>query len=405
MAGRKGTSSEPTGGTPRPGTTPFRAARRNFVRASGTACSAKGAIHLMEHDLKQLEDSLTQIATGYAGRPAVHDLTISVVQPRTGLAWHWGDPDRQYLIASITKLYTTALVLQLIDEQRLDWDTTAQSLLGADIMRGLVMRRGSDHSHRVTIGHLLTHTSGIPDYYSGSVWRQRSLAGQLLRNKDMALTFEDILARARTLPGTYSPGDSTVARYSDTNFAILGRIVEQVTGTSFAEALGARLLAPLTLADTCLFASLDDRGRSRLLPAFHRQKRLNVPLALSSMSADGGLVATTNDQIRFARAFFGARCFSAGMLQRATGSWNRMPLDYWPLKYGAGTMMFSLPRWQTGGAPMPQLIGHSGSLGSFLFHAPHDDLFIAGTVNQTSPASLPYPLLARITLAVTRHQP
>jgi D-alanyl-D-alanine carboxypeptidase len=359
----------------------------------------------MEHDLKQLEDSLTQIATGYAGRAAVHDLTISVVQPRTGLAWHWGDPDRQYLIASITKLYTTALVLQLIDEQRFGWDTTAQSLLGPDLMRGLVTRRGIDHTHQVTIGHLLTHTSGIPDYYAGSVWRQRSLAAQLLRNEDFAFTFEDILARARSLPATDIPGDTTVARYSDTNFAILGRIVEQATGTSFAEALTARLLAPLSLADTCLFAGLDDDRRSRLLPAFHRQRRLEVPLALGSMSADGGLVATTNDQIKFARAYFGARCFSAAMLQRATGIWNRMPLDYYPLKYGAGTMMFSLPRWQTGGAPMPQLIGHSGSLGSFLFHAPDTDLFIAGTVNQTSPASLPYPLLARITLAVTRQQP
>lgn len=48
------------------------------------------------------------------------------------------------------------------------------------------------------------------------------------------------------------------------------------------------------------------------------------------------------------------------------------------------------------------MIGHSGSLGTVLYYAPEIDLYVAATVNQTHPRSLPYPLLARILMAVRR---
>lgn len=104
--------------------------------------------------------------------------------------------------------------------------------------------------------------------------------------------------------------------------------------------------------------------------------------------------------MRFLRAFTGGELFPEEYLGEMTAQWNSLTGDFGQLRYGIGLMQFALPRWQTLLMRMPAMIGHSGSLGTVLYYAPAADLYLAGTVNQTHPRRLPYPLMARILMAV-----
>ena len=122
----------------------------------------------------------------------------------------------------------------------------------------------------------------------------------------------------------------------------------------------------------------------------------HVPKYLSSNISDGGLVSTASECMIFLRAFFEGQLFDKAYLERMM-SWNSI---FFPLRYGYGLMNFKLPRffWPT---PLPELIGHSGSTGSFAFLCPSRSLYFAGTVNKLSPAK-PFFLMIDLVRAISR---
>jgi hypothetical protein len=76
----------------------------------------------------------------------------------------------------------------------------------------------------------------------------------------------------------------------------------------------------------------------------------------------------------------------------------------WPIRYGLGMMRFRfrIPRVRTPGGEVPELIGHSGSTGSWLFRCPQLDLFLSGTVDQATAGALPFRFLPRLLRLVGR---
>ena len=72
---------------------------------------------------------------------------------------------RQFFIASTTKLYVTAIIMQLCDQRQVNLDAEAVKYLDPSIMAGIHVLRGVDSSHRITVRELLSHTSGIADYF------------------------------------------------------------------------------------------------------------------------------------------------------------------------------------------------------------------------------------------------
>ena len=73
--------------------------------------------------------------------------------------------------------------------------------------------------------------------------------------------------------------------------------------------------------------------------------------------------------------------------------WNRI---FFPLEYGLGTMRLAMPRVMTLPFRVPELVGHSGSTGTWLYHCPELGLLLAGTVDQAVPRSLPFRFLPRV---------
>jgi D-alanyl-D-alanine carboxypeptidase len=72
----------------------------------------------------------------------------------------------------------------------------------------------------------------------------------------------------------------------------------------------------------------------------------------------------------------------------------------WPMEYGLGMIRYRLPRLFTPFKPVPEVVGHSGVTGSWLFHCPELDIITAGTVDQATAAALPYRFVPRLLRAL-----
>ncbi|MEM9713226.1 MAG: serine hydrolase domain-containing protein [Actinomycetota bacterium] len=300
--------------------------------------------------------------------------------------------DDRYVIASISKLFTTAIVRQLVDEHRLRLDDRVTDLLPELDLHGIHRHDGVDHTAELRVHHLLDQTSGLADYFDGGVQEQIRAGG------DRAYSIADVVEIARNSEAGFAPGDrhGRRAAYSDTNFQLLTAVIEAATGVSYSTAVQRRVTVPLDLTDTEVFDGGDLRD---ILPVYEAAQRLSFPLALASERGAGGIISTLDDQLRFSRAFHGGELFEARDHRSAT--WNRVfPF----VGYAAGTMRYGVPRWMSGRRAFPELIGHSGVTGSWLFHSAELGVHLAGTVNQGDSPARPYRLLPRIIGEVRRAQ-
>lgn len=341
--------------------------------------------------MPSIEHHLAQLVC----RPAHTGVALSAHSQSSGSELHLGagdlDADKPYFAASTTKLYTTAVVLQLVAERRVALDDPfRRHLQGAESAR-LHLWQGRDCTGEITLRQLLAHTSGLPDYFEPLKGGQ-GLYATLVGGQDRGWTFAQAMEMARAQGARHAPGQTRRASYADTNFQLLGQVIEAVEAAPLARVMQRRLFAPLGLANTWLY---DDPADLRPHPLRYRHAALHIPLAMASFQADGGVVTTARDALAFARAFFEGRLFDAGQLQ-ALQDWRPMAF---PLSYGTGMMRFALPRWMTGFRRVPPLLGHSGLSGAFAFHAPDAGLTFAGTVNQIDKPDTSFRLLVKLALA------
>lgn len=297
-------------------------------------------------------------------------------------------PETHFPIASIAKMFTATLILQLVDEGQIDLDRTVQSILTDVDLTGLHVVKGVDHSATLTIRHLLHQTSGLADYYEGD------LAADLKAGRDHAYGLAEVLQMTRALPPQAAP-DSGRSYYSDTNFQLLGAIIERATDQSFDEAMQARICAPLELRQTRVLDGTDVG-----LPIYHEDRVLNIPQILTSMGPDGGIISTLDEMLIFLRAFMRNQLFSPEIAVQ-TRQWNKL---FFPIQYGYGLMRIKLPRWMTLFRATPELIGHSGASGSFAYYAPEPDIYLIGTFNQTDAPRRPIGFMLRLLNTVAKHE-
>ncbi|BAN00873.1 serine hydrolase domain-containing protein [Ilumatobacter coccineus] len=338
----------------------------------------------------QLRAEMQRLADGAVRGRRTHGLSLGVQSDdgATNVQVAAGDAatDDNYAIASITKMFTAALVLGLVDDGRLRLDDRVIDLLPELDLAGLHRHDGVDHTAELAVHHLLHQTSGLADYWNGGIEKQ------LTRGDDRAYSVQDTIDIARDNGAEFAPGDRGGRRssYSDTNYQLLAAIVEEATGGSYADAVSARITEPLGLTETYLFGV----GGHRPAPVVLRQGKqsLSIPLALASERGAGAVVSTLDDQLRFSRAWHRGELFEGGT-RRATPHWNRVV--FFALAYGHGVMRYKLPRWMSR-RPVPEMVGHSGTTGSFLFHIPALRCHVAGTFNQFAEPARPFRLLPRI---------
>lgn len=284
------------------------------------------------------------------------------------------DGDTPFFAASATKLVTTVLMVMLAREGRLALDAPFRSILTGEATAGLHVRGGTDRTGEITLRHLLQHCSGLPDYFQSATPKSGLLA-ELTRGNDRGWSFAEAMEMARPLGPVGAVGDLRRAHYSDTNFQILGQVIAEVEGESYAAVAQRRVFAPLGLLQTWIHTDPQDLRPPALR---HGAAALMIPRAMASFQADGGMVTTAREGLDLLEGIFGG-----GLLPkdwwRGMDDWRRM---FFPLRYGTGMMMFALPRVMTGFRRLPDMIGHSGLSGAVLFFAPQTGVMVAGTVNQ-----------------------
>lgn len=336
---------------------------------------------------------LDRVALAVADKPHTSSVRFAASMP--GLDWEFrqANAPEQYFVASITKLVTTTLVFQQITAGNYDLATPASALLPRDVTDGVA---GLDHrSSSATVEDLLGHTSGTPDSFETAP-RGHTTVLDRLRERDMAWTPEEAIDAVRGQPPVARPGDRKRADYSDTNFQALQLIIERFAGP-YALAAQEHVFEPLGMADSFIFGPDDIDRFPRIAPMKNGDELFHRPLAMASFQADGGMVSTTGDQIRFLQAYLGGALFPALLVARATSGWRRM---FFPLEYSLGTMRFRLPRAMAPLSPMPPFVGHSGASGAVLFHDATRQLTIAGSVNQLEKRSTAFQAIGRLERAL-----
>ena len=193
------------------------------------------------------------------------------------------DPVR---IASITKSMVAAVVLQLVDEGRLQLDQQVDELLP-----GLLPKP-------VTVRQLLDHTSGIPDYLVGF-----DSAEQIAARSADSVADDELISQALAMPWSTDPG-STFA-YSNTNYVLLGRIAADLDGKSIGQSLQDRIFDPLGMTDTTYptdAAIADDALHGYVLENGTYTDVTDYDASIWSSGA--AVVSTVGDMNTFFRALF-----------------------------------------------------------------------------------------------------
>lgn len=197
----------------------------------------------------------------------------------------------RYRIGSITKMFTAAMVLQLVDERKLKLTDTLDKFLPQ-----------VPNAKKITIAHILAHRSGIPN-----VKREQNSEGNV---NTIPVTKDEILALIVKATPDFLPGEKL--SYSNSGYQVLGHILEKVTGKPYGEALRTRITSKIGLADTYIAAGNIDVRKNEALTYMNlggdwKQMPETHPSLLFSA---GAIVSTPNDLAKFIRALFDGKIVS-----------------------------------------------------------------------------------------------
>jgi D-alanyl-D-alanine carboxypeptidase len=179
--------------------------------------------------------------------------------------------DSQYFISSVTKLYVTAVVMRLVEEGKLKLVDNIEKYLPSQYIQGLHVLKGIDNSHDITIFHLISNTSGLPDYFFHKHPDGKSSASQLLEGKDEPWHLEKTIETLKKLTPNFKPGKKGKASYSDTNYQLLGGIIERITEKNIDEVFKEYIFDELNLQHTYVFKDITDNSP---IPFYYKSKKL-----------------------------------------------------------------------------------------------------------------------------------
>lgn len=180
------------------------------------------------------------------------------------------DVDTSYLIGSVTKVFTALAVMQLVDDGAVDLDRAYQSYVPEFAMKS---RFGP--ISQITVRHLLTHHAGIPD----DVW-----AGKFSESPAELASIIEIVNDMHTC---YPPGEIRV--YSNLGYALLGYLVERVSGTPYQAYIRERIFAPAGMDSSGFFTHASQRSAHAVAYDARRRQQSEVPL----LDAPAGSISST----------------------------------------------------------------------------------------------------------------
>lgn len=328
-----------------------------------------GSLHSSDIEMQTVLNKLVQKSNGHGGG-------IARIAGPGGVIWQGVSgnvagpnsapiqPDTPFEIASITKAFTATIIMLLAEDGRLSLD---------DNLSKVLPQRAASFKVDPTIRQLLSHTSGLPHYWAdGPKDREGNNAflRAFLANPDRFWSPHDILTYAQEIPAR-KPGKAF--HYSDTNFVLLGVLIEKVTGKPLADAYREIIFNPLGMKSTWLSYREPRAG----IPPSHRFDKNEDLHNIRRQSADwagGGLISTASDLERFLRGLASGKLFKNPktpdlMLDTVrTGDAD--------VSYGLGLYVIQLDK------NLGKLWGHDGNGNSFAYFWPEKGITFTGTLNQ-----------------------
>lgn len=277
------------------------------------------------------------------------------------------DATHLFGIGSITKVFVTVVILQLIDEKLLKLSDIVSEYLEKDVFHGI------ENASKATIGGLLSHTAGVESWEDDPKWIVEGRGKELDPNKlwGKTETLEYIRRKSSLTRGKFS--------YANTNFTLLGLIIEKITRCTAESEIRRRILEPLKLKNTHLegfealpkpevervphryhYATEKFRETAGICPAFAEQQWKGndlIDATESNLSVEwvaGGMLSTPTDLLKFAASLRDGKLLSPSSMD-VLKTWQ--PIE-------GGEMGHGLFRFK-GPSGSGMWLGHNGSVLGF----------------------------------------
>ena len=349
---------------------------------------------------------MAKIADGFArkrrGLPAPQVLVRA-----PGIEFASGERTQRFHAASVGKMLTATLAFQLSERGLLDLDAPLPGVLPASDLAGLFVHEGTDAAAGATARLLLSHTSGVADYFDGPVDSGEPFSRRITRRPEERFTPADLLAHSREHQHPVGlPGERF--SYSDTGYVLLGRLIEEAGGAPLGAQLHERILGPAGMDASCLLfhtmpgggASADWPGEALdLAPILIDGVDLSRAESLSCDWGGGGVVTTVDDLARFGAAWHGGALLGETSRERMGTFDHRFRAG---IHYGSGLMQLRYGGFFPLLAGLPRTIGHLGVTGAHLFSDPTRDLTIVLNLHATSEMTRSFQLHIRLLQRVLR---
>jgi CubicO group peptidase (beta-lactamase class C family) len=332
---------------------------QSFIAAACSAVCLMAPLHAQQDFASRADAYIDAWANDgqFIGMVAVARNGTPVYVKSVGMAsTDWGAPngaDTKFRLGSITKQFTAVCILQLQEQRKLSVDQKA-----SDFIEGLpVAWQG------VTLHQMLSHTSGIPDYTTYSSYVPTYKPSQWY-----------VLDTVKNIPMLFASG--TQYSYSNTNFFLLGMVVERVSGMHYEDFVAQNLLAPAGMQNSGYdHQSRTIPGRATGYLGDSRHPQAADYIEMDWPFAAGALYSTVNDLIAWNEALQSGQLISPASLQLM-----RTPVLS---GYGYGIVINSNAN--------PNYVYHNGGINGFatdLIYVPQDQVTIVALSNfQAAPST------------------
>lgn len=282
--------------------------------------------------------------------------------------------------ASVGKMFTASIIMKLAETKEIQLEDPISKHLSPEIVNGLHLFEGKDYSNKITIKQLLQHTSGLADYIMDEPKDgQPNIITQMFEKPSKMWKIEELITFSKThLSPHFIPGNGYY--YSDTDYLLLGLIIEEKYKKALDEVFKEELFIPLKMNHTAMFMRSEPIKENDQLAEFYIDKNdISQYKSLSIDWAGGGTVSTTEDLLKFHEALLSGKIIEARTLECMQQWIHESQATY----YGLGLRKIQINEFSEQ-LPNLTLIGHNGINASFLFYCQELDLYIAGTFNQTN---------------------
>jgi CubicO group peptidase (beta-lactamase class C family) len=272
-------------------------------------------------------------------------------------------PEMLFRIGSITKQYTAIAILQLIEQGRILLQDSLQKFIEGFPHKGST----------ITIENLLTHTSGIVDY--------EVLDFHVPNAIRIDFPPKQIIDSLAVLPLAFIPG--TQYRYSNSNYFLLGFVLEKVTGKSYKTYMKENIFTPLGLSETC-YDSPEEIIKNRVFGYTKGTMGYQNAgyLSMNQVFSAGALLASARDLFKWHQALYAYKVVKKETLDKAVA----------PFQFSDGKLSEYGYGWFIKEFRGNKLIGHGGAIDGFRSmeaYLPEQDIFIAALFNSDNDGFFP----------------